>query len=469
MVMNRRRFNLVSMSAAGASGMSVMRAAAQPSSAPPESDGPHVAASLNSRAAAEGVGYAAAVVTGAGVTTAFAGRRSASDSRAPDSEVLFEYGSITKTFTALLLADMVLRREIALDGAVEEHLGQRLRDSAGDPIRWVDLATHRSGLPRLPANLQPRVPADPYADYDEAALKAFVQAWHPAVVRQARWEYSNLGYGLLGHALGQRAGRGFAALLRERVLQPLGLSEVRVATPGDADTGLLPGHDAQGNAVARWTFDALAGCGGLIGSTRSLARYAQAALGLVDTPLAGAFGLCLQQHAPAGNPANTMGLGWILGRVNGRRVANHDGGTFGFSSSLFLERDRRRAALVMANAFVAVTDLALHALDSSVPLRDAAAEQRQTRREAVTLSPLQLEPLAGQYALTPQFGITLRVRDGRLFAQASGQGEFELFALDPRRFFARVTALELHFEGDSGTPAAFVLHQSGQRLRFVRP
>ncbi len=427
-----------------------------------------IGAALRERAQHEGMGFAAAVANRDGVQLAFAGKRAATDTAGPDANALFEYGSITKTFTALLLADAVVQKRLALDDAVEAALGQKLRDSEGKPITWLDLATHRSGLPRLPDNFRPSRAADPYADYDEARLKAFIEAWKPQVPRQSRWEYSNLGFGLLGHALGRQAGKPYAELMRDRILLPLGLGELRVAIPSDASSGLLIGHDAKNQPVPRWTFDTLAGAGALIGSAASLARYAQAALGLIETPLKAAFELSMTRHAEGGKPGNPAGLGWVLGTLNGRRIAAHDGGTFGFSSSLFLDLDQRRAALVLANASVPVTDLALHALDPGMPLRNAAADKQQTQREAVPLPAAAMEPLAGIYALNPQFKVTIRMREGRLFAQATAQGEFELFALEPRKFFARVTALEMQFEGDSGPPPAMLLLQGGQRLRFVR-
>ena len=131
-------------------------------------------------------------------------------------------------------------------------------------------------------------------------------------------------------------------------------------------------------------------------------------------------------------------------------------------------KSSKAAALVMANAFVPVTDLALHLMEPTIAPRDLAAEKRKTQREAVSVAADSLTPLAGVYALNPQFKLTIGTRDGRLFARATGQSEFELFALDARRFFARVAALEVAFEGEAGTPAGLWLTQAGQRLRFVR-
>lgn len=420
-----------------------------------------------------GVGLGAAVVDGASLRLAGAGRRSAAVPTPPDADTPFEIGSITKTFTGLLLAEMVLRRELALDEPVQAVLpqGLKLQDSAGAPLTWADLATHRSGLPRLPDNLRDPSGADPY-DYTREELWRFVAGWKPTQRRDTAWAYSNLGYGLLAEALALRAGLRYEALLRERVLMPLGLPlglpGLQLALRQPPLPGLLPGHDAEGRAVPNWRFDAMAGAGALVGSVRALARYAQAALGLFEHPLQPAFELAMRPHGQGPGPNNPVGLGWLIGPLNGRRVFNHDGATAGYASSLFIDPTRRRAALVLANAQVPVNDLGLHLLDETVPLRNLAAERGAARREAVALPAEALAPLPGRYALSPQFGLEIRVRQGRVFAQATGQGEFELFALGPRRFFARVTPLEMVFEGAEGVPPALVLEQSGQRLRFVR-
>jgi CubicO group peptidase (beta-lactamase class C family) len=190
-----------------------------------------------------------------------------------------------------------------------------------------------------------------------------------------------------------------------------------------------------------------------------LLRYADAAIGGYEHPLRDAFALCLQRRADGPGPINPIGLAWLLAPLNGRTVFNHDGGTGGFSSSLWLDPSRGRATVVLANAQVPVNDLALHLLDGSAPLRDLSA----TRQSSVTLTAAQLQPLAGVYALNPQFKLTLRADGPRLFAQATGQGEFELFAKSPRRFFAKVAPLELEFDTD-----ALTLFQGGATSRFVR-
>jgi CubicO group peptidase (beta-lactamase class C family) len=252
------------------------------------------------------------------------------------------------------------------------------------------------------------------------------------------------------------------------VLNPLGLQDMRLALRDARIDGLMPGQAANLVPVPNWRFDAIAPAGALVGSARSLARYAQAALSLFEHPLKDAFKLALTPRADGPSPRNRMGLGWLSAPLFDRTVLNHDGGTAGYSTSLFIDPQGQRAALVLANAQVGVNDLAVHLLDARAPLRDLAGDKQRTSRAAAAVPADKVAPLAGVYALNAHFKLTVRAQGGQLFAQATGQGEFELFALDARRWFARVAALEVHFDGDNGKPAALVLHQGEQKLRFAR-
>ena len=418
---------------------------------------------LEARLAEQGVGLAALQIDRGNVAIVAKGSAGAGVPLMDDAR--FEIGSITKTFTALLLADAVVRNSLALADPVEAALpaGLKLRDSADAPIRWVDLATHRSGLPRLPTNLAPRNAADPFADYDEAMLLRFLRDFQPTRARDTRWEYSNLGYGLLGWALGRAAQSTYPRLLAERVLQPLGMGRSALALPGRATEGLVVGHDAEKRPVPHWHFDVLAGAGALVMPAADLARFAQAALDPDSTPLAEAFRLTQRRHAADGSGRNAMGLGWNRSTLDGRTLLNHDGGTYGFSSSLWLDPQRHRASAVLANALVEVNDLALHLLDESVPARDLSL----LRQAAVALEPEQLASLVGAYAARPAFRLTISVRESQLWAEATGQDAFPLFARSSRRFFARITPLEIEFAEGSPPPSLTVL-QGGMSLRFLR-
>lgn len=375
----------------------------------------------------------------------------------------FEIGSITKVFTGLLLAEAAVRGELRLDDAVEAQLGFPLRDSADQPLRYVDLATHRSGLPRLAPNMKSTREADPYADYGEAQLLEALRAYRGTRRRDEAFEYSNFASGLLAWLLARRAGQPLSQLLQQRIYAPLGLGQ-------PAQLPRVTGHNAQGAPVPAWNFtEATAGAGAIVMSAAQLARFGQAALGHFDHPLRPAFALALQVHSPLGpQPGLQMGLGWMRAEGGQRHLATHDGATFGFSSSLWLDLGGRRGGLVLSNAAVGVSDIAMHLMDEKRPLRDLAAERRVTGQAAQSVGAAELAPLAGIYAASPEFKLTVRARDGRLYAQATGQAEFELFASSPRRFFAKVAALEVEFAGDSGPPDSLVIAQGGGRTAFRR-
>src|SRR5437763_3222130 len=192
---------------------------------------------------------------------------SAGPGRAPlDEHTIFEIGSISKTFSGVLLADAVVRSEVRIDEPVATLLpaGTVVPSRDGRQITLEDLATHRSGLPRLPDNLTPAYPQDPYADYDARRLYAFLAAYKLPRAPGQSVEYSNLGGGLLGHALTLRAkAHDWGTLVAQRITGPLGMRETYVGVPSEARARTAAGHDAALDTVPAWNFDVLAGAGAL--------------------------------------------------------------------------------------------------------------------------------------------------------------------------------------------------------------
>jgi D-alanyl-D-alanine-carboxypeptidase/D-alanyl-D-alanine-endopeptidase len=174
-----------------------------------------------------------------------------------DASSVFEIGSITKVFTAALLADMAARAEVALDEPVARLLPPAVRVPArgNRQIELVDLATHTSGLPRLPANLRWQDPAHPVmAGYTAGQLYEFLSGYTLTREIGSLYEYSNLGFGLLGHALALRAGMTYERLLSERILKPLGITMTGITlTPAMKQRLALP-HGERGDLVPVWGY-----------------------------------------------------------------------------------------------------------------------------------------------------------------------------------------------------------------------
>ena len=193
--------------------------------------------------------------------------RAGGATRVVDSTV-FEIGSITKAFTGTLLADMVLRHEVALDDPVAKYLpGWTIPMFDGRAITLVDLATHSSGLPRDPTNLNAVNPADPLAGYDEALMMAFLKAHVLRRPPGTLYEYSNLGMSLLGIALAKRAGTSYDALVRTRILDPLKMYDTRITLTASQQARFATGHDAGLQPTSAWHLLSYAAAGRKLHST----------------------------------------------------------------------------------------------------------------------------------------------------------------------------------------------------------
>ncbi len=378
-----------------------------------------------------------------------------------DRNTLFEIGSVTKVFTATILADMVTRGEVRLDDPVAKHLpaGTRVPSRDDRQITLLDLATHSSGLPRLPNNLSPRDIANPYVDYTAEKLYEFLSTHELRRAVGADFEYSNLGVGLLGHALGLRAGTDFETLVQTRVLGPLGMSHTKIALTPAERVLLASGHNAGGQVVPAWDLASLAGAGALRSSAADMIRFLSANIGAhTDSssarPLAAAMRLT---HEPRRNlgPGANIGLGWLSPpTTGGARIFAHDGGTGGHRSSAGFDPVRRVAVIVLSASSNDVSDIGLHLLDNKSPLT--------RERVAVPVTAESLEGLVGEYELAPGFRLNVTHEGQQLYVQATGQGRFPVFAESETSFFARVVDAQITFvRADDGRATSLTLHQGG--------
>jgi CubicO group peptidase (beta-lactamase class C family) len=227
------------------------------------------------------------------------GETAQGSSRPPDAGTVFEIGSITKVFTAALLAEMAGREEVRLDQPVAELLppGVRIPSGRGRAITLAHLAEHTAALPRLPGNLWAIVTdkKNPYRDYQVAHLYEYLSGAAIGFPPGTGVAYSNLGAGLLGHVLALRAGRPFEDLLAERVLRPLGLADTGITLSADQAARLAPGHTDKGEPTPNWDIPSLAGAGALRSTAAEMLTFLRANLDPPGTPAGAALRAC---HAP---------------------------------------------------------------------------------------------------------------------------------------------------------------------------
>jgi CubicO group peptidase (beta-lactamase class C family) len=262
--------------------------------------------------------------------------------RAATPDTLYRIGSVTKVFTATLLAMLRDRGRVRLDDPVADYLPPGVvlpSDSRGAPaITLRHLATHSSGLPRLPVNLKPKGD-DPYGGYPAEELFAGLGQTGLDFPTGARESYSNLGVGLLGNALEAAAGMPYEALLKEWLFQPLGMTQSTVTLADEHKPQLAQGYreDNPQAEAADWDLGCLAPAGGIISSVNDLAKFLalQLRAGQADvTPVSG--GTLQELHAPQRLGEDwelAVGLGWYVARHGGLgNVVWHNGATAGFAS-----------------------------------------------------------------------------------------------------------------------------------------
>jgi serine-type D-Ala-D-Ala carboxypeptidase/endopeptidase len=255
---------------------------------------------------------------------------------APDA--VFELGSITKAVTGLLLAASVIRGEVALDTPLADCLpGAR-------PIALRNLATHTSGLPRVPLALLRRSGftnrTDPYA---ATTVEELVEDLGRVRLRRPRLRYSNFGAALLGQALAARAGARYEELVEERVLRPLGIEEIWAG-----DVEVAQPHDRRGRPVPPWALGAYAPAGCLRGTVRGALALSAACL-RPPAEMTNAVALALTPVARRG-PLEA-GLGWMrTPMARGTRMWWHNGGTHGSRAFTGFVAETRTAVAAVGNS-----------------------------------------------------------------------------------------------------------------------
>jgi len=272
----------------------------------------------------------------------------------PDS--IYEIGSITKTFTGLMLSQMVEQGKVHFDDPVRELLPVGLvAKPAGGEITLLSLATQHSGLPRLPDNFHPANPADPYADYRSADLYAFLAQHTVAKPAETNYLYSNLGFGLLGQALSNRAGIPYPALLEQEVTGPLRMRDTVVSLSPEQQARFITGHKSDHQPVHAWDFDALAGCGAIRSTAPDMLMYLQANLHPESLNLATGSSSAatlpsalIQSHRlRADGEDGRIALAWRYQPSSGDYW--HPGGTGGYSAYVLFNPKGDFAVVVLSN------------------------------------------------------------------------------------------------------------------------
>ena len=416
-----------------------------------------------------GVGIVVGTISSEGQKIISAGQRRSDDSRPPYGDTVFEIGSVTKVFTALLLAEMAERNEVGLNDPVAKYLpaGFKIPGRNGKTISLLDLATHTSGLPFMPNDAA--ISNGPSAaKYSTGDLRRFVATSELRTDIDGKWEYSNIGYWLLSEALTGRGGLDYQTLLRRHVIAPLGLTNTAFALAPEMKKNFAPGHNAVLQAAPPIStlpiYSIMPAAGGLYSTANDLLKLLAVAMDYEHSPLDGAMRLTWNTRRPMSRDGFEQGLGWTIIREQNSLLIVHDGGTLGYASSIAWDPVKRAGVVVLSNQVANVGDIARHLLRPSIPLEKPTA----TKRTEVTLDPARLDIYVGNYEATGE-GIFEVAREADSLTLRSpaewGLPKFRLHPENRQDFFVAELPMRVTFqlESDGSAKKMLVYPPRGQK------
>jgi len=286
----------------------------------------------------------------------------------PDENSLYGIGSITKLFTCSLLADMVKSGKMKLNDPISKYLPDSVNTPTynGKEIRLYDLATHTSGLPPRPDNLYPLNPNNPYGDYTISEAYSFLSHYKLSREIGIRYEYSNIGVGLLGYIIAKESNSDFETTVHRKICKPLRLKHTVITVSEKLKKNMAIPYDNEGNLVIEWTFSPVfAGAGSFKSTTNDMLEFVAANLGLISSKLTQTL---IQTHLK--HPQNNISLGWHIWNDFGSINYGHSGSTIGYKSFVGFNNESRTGVVVLSNKTDAIIDIGLHLLDNRYKLQD---------------------------------------------------------------------------------------------------
>ena len=310
------------------------------------------------------VGLIAGAVAGSSTATVATGRESLTGAP-PSGRTVLQIGSVTKTFTCLALADAVVSSALSLQTPLAEIIRETPTISNGEQITLGQLASHTSGLPRLPRGLRRQAlhnRADPYSGFTRADLIAALQSSRPHAPG-TRVRYSNFGAALLGEALSQHYGLPYEQVIADRVTGPLGLTDTTTDIGPELASRTASSHSRRKRPVPAWNLGVMPGAGALWSTAHDLQRYLQALINPQSSPMPQALGM-VQQPLATANRWVRIGLGWHLSPLRGtsHTMIWHNGATAGSYSYVGFIPETELGVVVLSNTGRSVDALGVRLL-----------------------------------------------------------------------------------------------------------
>ncbi len=408
-----------------------------------------------------GTGIVVGIVDGPNVEIFSYGQLSTKNAKKVDERTLFEIGSLTKIFTTILLEEKVLQGEISLSDPVQRYLpeGFFLPERNGKAITFQHLATHTSGLPYCPTNHVVQSISNPYASYTKKEFDDFFQQYQLTRDPGERYEYSNVGIGLLGNLLADLEGVDYETLVTTHICQKLGMQSTVTHLTSDMFERLARPHLGK-SEVDLWDFPAFPAAGALHSCVQDLLIFLRANMGQINTPLTNPMAYSHQKICQSDNPEEDVGLGWAISHRFLPEIVWHNGGTGGYRSFLGFCKSRQRGVVILTNSTTRIEDIGFHLIDERYPLEATC--------EKILLDPVVLQGYEGKYHHWLGLSCMIYQSGGQLYVQAKGFPDALALPLAENRFFFQGISAQIAFESNSSGERIMIVTYGNQRYVFKR-
>ncbi|MCK5173101.1 MAG: beta-lactamase family protein [Planctomycetes bacterium] len=331
----------------------------------------------------ENIGISVGIVYGEDTASFGYGKVDLNKNLKPEGSTIYEIGSITKVFTAILLADMAEKGIVDFNDPIGKFTPSSVQtpEFNGNQIRLIDLASHLSGLPRLPNNLYKfgdyfslSFIKNPYANYDPQRLYAFLSQYELNRMPGKKYEYSNVGMGLLGHVLAIEQRTTYEDLILNHICNQLDMNDTRIALSSEQQLRFAKGYDGIVSvpvvpiylycSATNWDIPTISGAGALRSNVNDLMKFLSANMGVMKTPLNKAMKRS-QVVSHRINPNMNIAMGWHILHLNEHNidVIWHNGGTGGYSSYIGFARNYEIGIVVLSNSTSSVDEIGIRILE----------------------------------------------------------------------------------------------------------
>ena len=270
----------------------------------------------------------------------------------PQSNSVYEIGSVTKTMTGLIIARLVIENKLNIDDEVNKFLPDSMPklQFEGKPLLVRHLLTHTSGLPTSNEGAYGAKASEngsnPMKYYEINHILAFLKDRNLTIVPGENFRYSNMGYALLGYIAEKQTGKKLTQLYKDWIFSPLKMKNTFLNN--EQVFGELLPYRADGTLEEPFLMNAYAPAGALRSTINDMLKYVQAQFGVPSNPTLDRS-IALMQQEIKGSKDVLMGLGWFFHNDNGQIHYNHSGGTAGFTSRVIFNKNKKTAVVVLSN------------------------------------------------------------------------------------------------------------------------